>query len=238
MGLDEALLESVAAHPESAVLRTYEWDVPTLSLGYFQSVELAGRDPRWSSKPILRRATGGGALWHDREITYAIVVPRSHALARRSSDLYQAIHGLLIAMLRGRGVDAVRRADYETETDATVVSQPGPRPLLCFLDRDPEDILIDGRKVVGSAQRRRSGAVLQHGSILLSQSPTTPELPGIKELAGIDQVGESLGSAVVEALAAGLEMKAFACEVTGEEQHEADRLAQDVYRNAAWTLRR
>src|SRR5947209_20176933 len=77
MALDEALLDSVAADPSRAVLRTYSWSVPTLSLGYFQRFAESQADPRWRSVPIVRRPTGGGALWHDREVTYAVVIPRS-----------------------------------------------------------------------------------------------------------------------------------------------------------------
>src|SRR4051812_21709386 len=83
MGLDLALLNAVEAEPVGAVLRTYEWSEPTLSLGYFQKVEAARADPRWRDLPVVRRLSGGGALLHDREITYALVMPRSHPLAGR-----------------------------------------------------------------------------------------------------------------------------------------------------------
>ena len=86
MATDEALLESVAAKASSAVVRTYSWSVPTLSLGYFQPIARAEAEPRWRGVPIVRRPSGGGALWHDREVTYAVVVPRSHPLSRRSGD--------------------------------------------------------------------------------------------------------------------------------------------------------
>src|SRR6516162_5688804 len=92
MALDEALLNSVAADPSMAVMRTYEWSVPTLSLGYFQSMEEVDSDPRWSSVPIVRRPSGGGALWHDLEVTYAVVVPGDHPATRPSRSLYRTIH--------------------------------------------------------------------------------------------------------------------------------------------------
>src|SRR5689334_9170111 len=65
MALDEALLDAVDAEPSSAVLRTYGWSEPTLSLGYFQAIAEAEADPRWRDVPIVRRPSGGGALWHD-----------------------------------------------------------------------------------------------------------------------------------------------------------------------------
>ena len=91
MAMDEALLDSVADDPTMAVVRTYEWSMPTLSLGYFQKMEEVAADPRWASVPIVRRPTGGGALWHDREVTYAVVVPSAHPASRPSRSLYRNV---------------------------------------------------------------------------------------------------------------------------------------------------
>ena len=148
MALDEALLDSVAADPSRAVLRTYSWSIPTLSLGYFQSTAEMEADPRWRSVPIVRRPTGGGALWHDREVTYAVVVPSTHPAARPSRTLYRAVHQAIGARLRSMGVEAARRGEVK------IREVPGPRPFLCFTDRDPEDIVYwYGTKLVGSAER-------------------------------------------------------------------------------------
>src|SRR2546421_10060311 len=82
MALDEALLDAVAADPSAAVFRTYEWSVPTLSLGYFQGVAEAEADPRWREGPLVRRPTGGGAIWAHHELTHALAVPRPPPPAR------------------------------------------------------------------------------------------------------------------------------------------------------------
>ena len=180
MALDEALLDSVAADPSMAVMRTYEWSVPTLSLGYFQSMEEVDADPRWASVPIVRRPTGGGALWHDLEVTYAVVVPGDHPATRPSRSLYRTIHQAIADHLRDSfGIPASRRGEVDLGGDR------GRRPFLCFTDRDSDDIVFRNVKLVGSAQRRRSGAVLQHGSLLLGRSQTTPELPGLSNLAPV-----------------------------------------------------
>ncbi len=172
MATDEAMLEWVASGDGTAALRTYEWSEPTLSLGYFQ--KRADAEPRWRDVPLVRRSTGGGAIWHDRELTYAVAVPAAHPLSRRAPDLYLAVHSAIIAMLASAGIAARRRGDFDG---------PPPRPFLCFADRDPEDVVVAGVKVVGSAQRRRSGAVLQQGSLLLRKSPPAAELPGLADLA-------------------------------------------------------
>src|SRR3954454_7619680 len=75
MAWDEALLDAVNNEPTTAVLRTYGWAEPTLSLGYFQRFAAAEADPRFQDAAIVRRPTGGGALWHELEITYALIVP-------------------------------------------------------------------------------------------------------------------------------------------------------------------
>ena len=175
MALDEALLDAVAEDPSFALLRTYGWTEPTLSLGYFQAIAEADADPRWHGVPVVRRPTGGGAIWHHHELTYALVVPAVHPLARPAAPLYHAVHSALAALLRRHGVDAVPRG-------AGPPSPAAPRPFLCFADRDPEDLVCQGAKIVGSAQRRRSGAILQHGSMLLRRSSITPEFPGVADL--------------------------------------------------------
>src|SRR4051812_5496180 len=109
MALDEALLDAVAEDPSAAWLRTYGWTAPTLSLGYFQRWADAQADPRWRDAPIVRRPTGGGAIWHDRELTYALVVPGQHPLARPSTALYRAVHEAIAGLLRARGLAADRR---------------------------------------------------------------------------------------------------------------------------------
>src|SRR5437868_9532074 len=111
MALDEALLDVVAADPSAAVFRTYEWSVPTLSLGYFQGVAEAEADPRWREVPLVRRPTGGGAIWHHHELTYTLVVPRSHPLAQRPAELYRATHAAIAEVLRAQGIAADRRGE-------------------------------------------------------------------------------------------------------------------------------
>ncbi len=180
MALDEALFEDVAANPGTAYLRTYGWTVPTLTLGYFQRIAELDADPRFRDAALVRRLTGGGAIWHDHELTYALVIPADHPLARPSSRLYQAVHGAIAGALRENGVAVARRGQ-----EVASKHRDRKRPLLCFTDTDAEDIVAEEVKVVGSARRRRGGAVLQHGSLLLSRSGRTPELPGIGDVADI-----------------------------------------------------
>ncbi len=243
MATDEALLNSVASRPSSSVVRTYTWSTPTLSLGYFQYHAEVEADPRWNDKPIVRRPTGGGALWHDLEVTYAVIVPAAHPFARPSTALYRAIHAGISGRLRDHGVQAHRRGD----PSPLVVPARG-RPFLCFQDRDADDVVVGPVKLVGSAQRRRAGAVLQHGSLLLARSPVTPELRGLND-ATQDLGDRSLPSGLAnDALYWADTLQAILPEVLGgavfeedlspEEQDRADTLQKDVYQQRSWTCRR
>ena len=77
MALDEAILDAVGTGEPRAILRTYGWSVPTLSLGYFQRLAHVQADSRCAIVPMVRRPTGGGAIWHHHEVTYALAVPKS-----------------------------------------------------------------------------------------------------------------------------------------------------------------
>ena len=222
MAMDEALLDAVADDPSMAVVRTYEWSIPTLSLGYFQTMEDVAADPRWASIPIVRRPTGGGALWHDLEVTYAVVIPSTHPASRPSRLLYQVVHEAIAERLRSFGIPAKRRGGaYEQMAG-------GNRPFLCFTDRDEQDIVLRNDKVVGSAQRRRGGAVLQHGSLLLGRSRMTPELPGLNELSSCSSDSTNWGEILCDLLSAALRIPARMDQFRPEEQRKASSLRDQV----------
>ena len=181
MAADQVLLDAVDQDPSTAVIRTYEWSEPTLSLGYFQSYSELQSDSRWQGVHVVRRPSGGGALWHHHELTYSVVVPRSLPDAQKPANLYRLIHESLADGLRAKQFAASRRhLQHDSGQDSP--SRAGDRPFLCFLDQDPEDVVIGNSKVIGSAQRRRPAAVLQHGAILRARSERTPELPGLTDL--------------------------------------------------------
>jgi lipoate-protein ligase A len=175
MAADEVLLET-AARQNLLTLRFYQWSEPTLSLGYFQRYEerLEHRPSR--NCMAVRRSTGGGAILHDVELTYSLAIPVAHPLALDTSVLYQTVHEALIASL------ASYRALAEFAGENPVSK---PEPFLCFARRTPLDVVSNGSKICGSAQRKRQGGVLQHGSLLLAASENAPELPGVLEVAGV-----------------------------------------------------
>jgi lipoyl(octanoyl) transferase len=229
MALDEALLEMVAAGLGAVFVRTYVWTTPTLSLGYFQNLDQVRADSRFQSVPLVRRLTGGGAIWHHHELTYALVVPAGHPLARPSTGLYKVVHGAIIEGLVAVGIPAARRGESHQ-----MVVRDQRRPLLCFTDRDPEDIVTKGVKIVGSAQRRRHGAVLQHGSLMLARSSRTPELLGVNDVAGQSVGHRDWADRLVNRIVNAMGLEPRAADIPAEATARAAELEAARYCNPAW----
>lgn len=219
MAADEALLET-ASERGVASLRFYTWSVPTLSLGYFQSI---AKPQATRGLPCLRRSTGGAAIVHHHELTYALALPAGKEWYSRESWICR-FHHLLRDVLADAGVTAHAVLCGEEKKLGEV---------LCFLHQTPGDLLIDGSKVAGSAQRKRKGALLQHGSILLGQSEHAPMLAGINDFAGKvlftpERLAESLA-------------KRFTTELGDWTEEESKRIAairDEKYANAAWNEKR
>lgn len=174
MAVDEYLLEAALGENLKA-LRIYRWEEATVSLGYFQGADEYSQSLEFSGLPAVRRLSGGGAILHDQELTYSFVIPPDDPLSREPTSLYASIHSAIVTLLQRHGVPCSMRGE-----DSKLESEP----FLCFVRGDRHDILCQGHKIVGSAQRRRRGAILQHGSVLLSASSAAPLIPGITELSG------------------------------------------------------
>ena len=161
MAIDQSLLEE-ADRSHTAQLRLYRWNPPCLSFGRHEPtrrydralLERLGLD-------VVRRPTGGRAVWHEYEVTYAVAAPIAAFGSLRAA--YRAIHERLAAALRSLGADASLAPDRLT-------ARPPDRPGTCFESPVGGEVLVWGRKLVGSAQVRRARAFLQHGSILLDGS--------------------------------------------------------------------
>lgn len=183
MAMDAALLQ-LAAERERSVVRIYEWSEPTVTLGYFQGSGQPVESP-FPGLPVVRRLSGGGAILHDQEITYSLVLPASHPARQDPSSVYVAVHRMIIRLLSNTGVPCQLRSEFDAMNSNTAVTETGTagEPFLCFLRKNANDIVhASGNKIVGSAQRRRKGVTLQHGSIILNASRVVPQVPGIGEL--------------------------------------------------------
>lgn len=191
MAVDEALMHSVGEVSEgnlpTPVLRFYQWHEPTLSLGYFQHHAQRSEHSASAEIPMVRRNSGGGAIVHDQELTYSLTVPESGISTfpgvTRPADLYSVLHETLIESLLQLNVES----EMVDQLDSGLEGE-----FLCFKRRAPNDVLVGGNKVCGSAQRRKFGAISQHGSVILATSTNAPEITGINDLTGQNVHNSSL----------------------------------------------
>lgn len=215
MAVDEALLDSAARGGRPA-LRLYAWRGAWLSLGYGQRCDDAQRAAcRAAGVGVVRRATGGGAVLHGGDLTYAVAAP----MERLPDGLAASYAWIARALCAG-----LRRLGVAVETGARGTAAPA-RAFDCFAEARADALCAAGRKLVGSAQRRAGGAVLQHGSLRLHPDP-----PAVRVAAGLRaesatslrELGCSAGegalrSALVEAFASTLGLRLEPDELTPEE---------------------
>lgn len=163
MAVDEALLEGMAHADAQAVLRLYAWNPPCLSLGYaqpFSDVDLqALHRYGWE---LVRRPTGGRAILHTDELTYAVIAP--HSEPRMAGSVLESYQRVSMALL-----EALRRLNLPAEAQEKKRVQPGsdPNGAVCFEVPSNYEITVNGLKLIGSAQARKREGVLQHGSLPL-----------------------------------------------------------------------
>jgi len=166
MAIDEALLEFTII----PTIRFYRWRSPALSFGYFGKFSDVAIYA--SERDLVRRWTGGGIVFHGEDLTYSIVIPRNNPVFEESSiAIYEKIHLSLAHALNGLGQRAqvAGSARYTAETPQRSVPTN-----TCFENPVRADVMIDGRKIAGAAQRRTRRGLLQQGSI--QGIPMTSEL--------------------------------------------------------------
>lgn len=166
MAVDAAMLQCCEPDSGTPTLRLYGWEAPTLSIGYSQPVgrEIDRSRLEEQGIPWVRRPTGGRAILHEQELTYSVVAPVSHPLfAGGLKATFSAISGALLKGLTGLGLDHAQvNRGKKTNPEPGLRASPA-----CFALLNHCEITVDGRKLVGSAQRRTQTAFVQHGSILI-----------------------------------------------------------------------
>jgi lipoate-protein ligase A len=227
MAADEAMLES--AMRGVASLRFYTWSEPTLSLGYFQPAEERNSDVNLSGLAWVRRSTGGAAIVHHHELTYALALPSSKEWSSAEHWICR-FHHILQAVLAARGVKSHAVVCGEEQKLGAVV---------CFLHQTPGDLLINGSKVAGSAQRKMRGALLQHGSILLHRSEYVPHLAGICDALSAPRIApEELAGELKVAFATDTGWSVMPGGWTAEELARTAAIRTEKYANPVWNEKR
>jgi lipoate-protein ligase A len=169
MAMDEALLHSVENGESPSILRLYRWKPATVTLGYFQQgsgvVNLSAcRDFGYS---VVRRFTGGRAVLHDHEVTYAVISPEQNEIFPGGvSHNYHVIAEVLQATLAEFGLQTTISSGRKERPATDTVQRSA-----CFTAPALSELVINGQKMTGSAQKRLSSAFLQHGSIPLDIDP-------------------------------------------------------------------
>jgi lipoate-protein ligase A len=254
MAVDEAILEASGRGDVPATLRLYAWEPACLSLGYAQpaaDVDLDRLEAHgWD---IVRRPTGGKAILHTDELTYAVIGPQSEPrLAGSVLESYQRLSEALLAALHLLGIPALAK---EKPTIPTGSDPKGP---VCFEVPSNYEITVNGKKLIGSAQARRRQGVLQHGSLPLSGDLTRitqalsfgdeserqaaarrlkTRATTAEQILGYPLPWEQAAQAFAQAFQEVLYLELQIAEITPSELRQAKELVEAKYANLEWTER-
>ena len=167
MAMDEALLDWHSEGLIPPVIRFYEWNPATLSIGYFQSVEkeIDMEAVKSLGLGFVRRPTGGRGVLHEHELTYSVIVTESYpSMPATVTEAYRVISEGLLLGFQNLGLDAYFSVP-NTEEQKELLKKP--KSAVCFDTPSWYELVVEGKKVAGSAQTRQKGVILQHGAILL-----------------------------------------------------------------------
>lgn len=252
MAVDEAIAQAIAAGVVPPTLRFYAWDPPCVSLGRNQpaaGVDLARCAGRGYG--IVRRPTGGRAILHTDEMTYSLIASPEHPLMRGYVlDSYLRISHGLVAGLRRLGIEA---------EEAPGTNRAGPDvSAACFEVPSAYEIVAHGKKILGSAQARRSASVLQHGSLPLVgdltrvvdclafaaeharealRSSLRDHAATARDLTGRTIDFDEAVEAMIGGMSEALQIDLIPGELTEQERTWTEELLRDRYANDEWTLR-
>jgi lipoate-protein ligase A len=257
MAVDEALLEAFTAAGRTTTVRFYSWSPPALSLGYAQAIERDIDLEHCTSLGIdvVRRPTGGRAVLHDHEVTYSVVISGDDPHV--SSGVLAAYLTISQAMIRGLAYLGINAELLPVRRGASLPSdQASP---VCFAMPSSYEVAVAGRKIIGSAQRRAHGVIMQHGSIPLSwnlghmwalfgRSSLTPDTAQEKRdyhppMTSLQEAGGRAYdyAEVVAALARGIaetwQIALLAGQLTVAERQLSAHLRATKYHSDAWTWR-
>lgn len=259
MAVDETLLEGMAKENALPVLRLYAWDPPCLSLGYAQSYqdvdEGALIERNWQ---VVRRPTGGRAILHTDELTYAVIAPHSEPrLVGGVLESYQRLSAALLDALHRIQVPANSQPEAFTSPKSSTTSHETKGPV-CFEVPSNYEITVDGKKLIGSAQARRREGILQHGTLPLygdlkrilsvlkfesenerkaAQSRLERRAVTVTDSLGIHVTWDTAAQALIEAFQYILELNLTESILTQAELQRASALQNDKYSSDAWTKR-
>ena len=228
MAVDDALLTLCGRGCSPLTVRLFDFRPPCLSLGRFQPAP-----PETCREPaleVVRRPTGGRAVLHRGDICYSVVAPADHPLVAGSiHQSYGKIARALAEALAILGLPPLQEAAAQSRL---------PAADWCFEAMAPHELALDGAKLVGSAQLRRDGILLQQGSIRLAPPDGQPSgATSLEEALGRRVSHREMASALVEGFTRAWGVQFRRGRLTAEEEQLAQRLERERYANPAWTWR-
>ncbi len=242
MAVDEALLLAHAAGESPPTLRFYAWNPACLSLGRLQKTWESATDA--APFDVVRRPTGGRAVWHQHEVTYAAVV-RQELLPRANWSVvgaYQWLSRGFLPGLRALGANVELAAVAD---GGAVATKPRPGANCFTVSTGDCDFTVDGRKLIGAAQCRRDDTILQHGSLLLAideaawrqaAGGTMANAISLRDI-GLDVTAEVVARALAAGFARGHELDLGLGTLSAAELTVARSLQRTKYGTQAWTER-
>jgi len=247
LALDDAIFQSVRTGSSPPTLRLYRWSSPALSIGYAQDRDRdVDRDAcRARGIDVIRRITGGRAVLHDAEVTYSVSAPAGlPGFGTGLDEAYRRVAAGLIAGLRLLGLRTAAPAPRDP-------SRPR-RQAACFATTARHEIAVEGRKLVGSAQRREGGAFLQHGSILLEShdellgqvlrghaaTKSAAGMTGLADVLARCPTPETAAAAIAGGCAAAWGVRFLPVGISPAEERSARTLEERRYRSEDWNAGR
>lgn len=232
MAVDEAVLESVASGKELPTLRLYGWTPASITIGYFQSLheEVDAKVCEENGVPIIRRITGGGAVYHDKEITYSLIIPESHGLVVK--DILASYKQISQGVIEGL-------KEFGLNTQFVPLN----------------DLIINERKISGNAQTRKQKMILQHGTVLLDVdvrkmfsllkvsdekirdkliTNVEERVTSIKQQLGRELSFTEVQNALIKGFSKALNVELVISILSFEEQKRAREIEQEKYANYLW----
>ncbi|WP_124220727.1 lipoate--protein ligase family protein [Aquisalibacillus elongatus] len=252
MALDECLLRWHSEGEIPPVLRFYTWEPATMSVGYFQKVDgkIHIENVKKHGFDFVRRLTGGRAVLHDHELTYSVVVSEDHPkMPKTVTEAYRVITKGLLEGYRNLGIEA------ELAVPEGKLQQTGSA--VCFDEPSWYELVIDDKKAAGSAQTRKQGVILQHGSVPISMDddllfdlfeyPSEEVRTRAKEkfkgkaismesYLGREFSFDEVEKAFYKGFEEGLDVKLVPYQLTEDQEQEVLNLAKEKYQSDEWNF--
>lgn len=259
MAVDEALLDWHSKGLIPPVVRFYGWEPAALSIGYFQKAEkeVDFDAVRNYGLGFVRRPTGGRGVLHEHELTYSVIVSEEHPdMPTGVTEAYRVISEGVLQGFRKLGLAAEFAVPRTEEEKASLKN---PRSSVCFDAPSWYELVVEGRKVAGSAQTRQKGVILQHGSILLDLDedklfslfhyPNDRVKERMKKAFGNKAVAinalraepvtlDEARVAFKQGFEEGLNIHLEPLVLTDDQKHQIETIQRDRYENPDWNFRR